>query len=134
MLQTSRSFLQVQIGCNQASSFDCFYTSVDNDNGSSLAAHLWCPDSTKLLEFFSHVILNCKNAQVKASFRPEFVNRVDEFVVFEALKLNEIRQIVRLQAKRVEQRLAEKKIKLELDESAVDYLAVRVPSLTFFLR
>ena len=66
---------------------------------------------------------------MKASFRPEFVNRVDEFVVFEALKLNEIRQIVRLQAKRVEQRLAEKKIKLELDESAVDYLAVRVPSL-----
>ncbi len=67
---------------------------------------------------------------MKASFRPEFVNRVDEFVVFEALKLNEIRQIVRLQAKRVEERLAEKKIKLELHESAVDYLAVRVPSST----
>ena len=165
MIQTSRSFLQVHLGCNQASSFDCFsialqlhgssnplefalppnsrssvtkpgvslcYISVDNDNGSSRAAHHWCPDSTKLLEFFSHVILNCKTAQVKASFRPEFVNRVDEFVVFEALKLNEIRQIVRLQAKRVEQRLAEKKIKLELDESAVDYLAVRVPSLTLF--
>ncbi|KAK9904142.1 hypothetical protein WJX75_005374 [Coccomyxa subellipsoidea] len=64
-------------------------------------------------------------AMVKASFRPEFVNRVDEFVVFEALKLNEIRQIVRLQAKRVEERLAEKKIKLELHESAVDYLATK---------
>lgn len=62
--------------------------------------------------------------QVKANFRPEFVNRVDEFVVFEALKLAEIRQIVRLQAKRVEQRLAENKIKLELTEQAVDYLAV----------
>ncbi|CAL8470560.1 g10102 [Coccomyxa elongata] len=64
-------------------------------------------------------------AMVKASFRPEFVNRVDEFVVFEALKLNEIREIVRLQAKRVEARLAEKKIKLQLDESAVDYLATK---------
>ena len=68
----------------------------------------------------------CSGRQVKASFRPEFVNRVDEFVVFEALKLNEIRQIVRLQAKRVEARLAEKKIKLQLDDSAVEYLAVRL--------
>ena len=35
--------------------------------------------------------------QVRTSFRPEFVNRVDDFVVFEALKKNEIKQIVRLQ-------------------------------------
>ncbi len=55
---------------------------------------------------------------------------MDEFVVFEALKLNEIREIVRLQAKRVEARLAEKKIKLQLDESAVDYLAVRTSCCT----
>lgn len=36
-------------------------------------------------------------AQVRANFRPEFVNRVDEFVVFEALKKDEIKHIVRLQ-------------------------------------
>ncbi len=35
--------------------------------------------------------------QVRANFRPEFVNRVDEFVVFEALKKDEIKHIVRLQ-------------------------------------
>lgn len=63
--------------------------------------------------------------QVKAHFRPEFVNRVDDFVVFEALKLSEIKQIVRLQAKRVEDRLKDKKMRLELTDSAVDYLAVR---------
>lgn len=63
--------------------------------------------------------------QVKAHFRPEFVNRVDDFVVFEALKLNEIKQIVRLQAKRVEDRLKDKKMRLELTDPAIDYLAVR---------
>ena len=62
--------------------------------------------------------------QVKAHFRPEFVNRVDDFVVFEALKLNEIKQIVPLQAKRVEDRLRDKKMRLELTDSAIDYLAV----------
>ena len=62
---------------------------------------------------------------MKAHFRPEFVNRVDDFVVFEALKLGEIKQIVRLQAKRVEDRLKDKKMRLELTDSAVDYLAVR---------
>ena len=67
--------------------------------------------------------------QVRASFRPEFVNRVDEFVVFEGLRLEQIRQIVRLQAKRVEQRLEDQKIHLELTDAAVDYLAVRAPCL-----
>ena len=61
---------------------------------------------------------------MKSHFRPEFVNRVDDFVVFEALKLGEIKQIVRLQAKRVEDRLKDKKMRLELTDSAVDYLAV----------
>ena len=36
---------------------------------------------------------------VRAHFRPEFVNRIDEFVVFDPLREGEIRQIVRLQAR-----------------------------------
>jgi ATP-dependent Clp protease ATP-binding subunit ClpB len=36
-------------------------------------------------------------SQVQAHFRPEFVNRVDEFVVFQPLQLSQIKQIVRLQ-------------------------------------
>ncbi len=39
-------------------------------------------------------------AQVHAHFRPEFVNRVDEFVVFQPLQLGQIKQIVRLQVRR----------------------------------
>lgn len=62
-------------------------------------------------------------AAVRSHFRPEFVNRVDEFVVFDGLSQSQIASIVRLQAKRVADRLASKKIKLDLDESAVEYLA-----------
>ena len=63
-------------------------------------------------------------AQVRANFRPEFVNRIDEYIVFEGLKREQIKQIVRIQARRVAERLAIKKISLELKDSAVDYLAV----------
>lgn len=62
--------------------------------------------------------------QVRANFRPEFVNRIDEYIVFEGLKREQIKQIVRIQAKRVADRLAAKKISLELKDSAVDYLVV----------
>ncbi len=50
-------------------------------------------------------------------FRPEFINRIDEFIIFQGLKKDQIRSIVRLQAARVEKRLAERKIALELRES-----------------
>jgi len=64
-------------------------------------------------------------SQVRSHFRPEFINRIDEFIVFQGLQKNQIQAIVRLQADKVKQRLAEKKIKMELHESAVEYLANR---------
>lgn len=64
-------------------------------------------------------------SQVRIHFRPEFINRIDEFIVFQGLQKNQIQAIVRLQADKVKQRLAEKKIKMELHESAVEYLANR---------
>jgi ATP-dependent Clp protease ATP-binding subunit ClpB len=60
---------------------------------------------------------------VRSHFRPEFVNRIDEFIVFQGLDRQQIGTIVRLQAKRVADRLASRKIKLELDDSAVEWLA-----------
>jgi len=60
---------------------------------------------------------------VRSHFRPEFVNRIDEFVVFEALKRDQVAAIVRLQVKRVQERLAPKKITLSLEDSAVEYLS-----------
>eukprot|EP01025_Chloroclados_australasicus_P006761 TRINITY_DN12160_c0_g1_i3.p1 TRINITY_DN12160_c0_g1~~TRINITY_DN12160_c0_g1_i3.p1 ORF type:complete len:978 (-),score=157.34 TRINITY_DN12160_c0_g1_i3:403-3336(-) len=62
-------------------------------------------------------------AQVRVNFRPEFVNRIDEFIIFEPLRQDQIKQIVRLQTKRLEQRLSERKLYLRLTDNAVDYLA-----------
>ena len=64
-------------------------------------------------------------AQVRGHFRPEFVNRVDEFIVFDALGRRQLESIVRLQAARVQARLAAKKMRMELTDEAVEYLAER---------
>ena len=60
---------------------------------------------------------------VRSHFRPEFINRVDEFVIFDPLEQEQIKSIVRLQAKRVAKRLEDKKMKLVLSEDAINYLA-----------
>jgi ATP-dependent Clp protease ATP-binding subunit ClpB len=60
---------------------------------------------------------------LRRSFRPEFLNRVDEVVVFHALEKNELRQIVDIQLARLRKRLEERKIELELTDKARDYFA-----------
>ena len=61
--------------------------------------------------------------QVRAHFRPEFVNRVDEYIVFEPLRKQQIERIVRLQIARVATRLAGRKMGLKLTDAAVAHLA-----------
>ncbi len=56
-------------------------------------------------------------------FRPEFLNRVDEVVVFHALGRAEIRAIVGLQLQRVARTAAAQDVQLEFDDSLVDHLA-----------
>jgi ATP-dependent Clp protease ATP-binding subunit ClpB len=60
---------------------------------------------------------------MRTSFRPEFLNRIDEMIIFHPLQKSELRQIVQLQVKRLEQRLADRKMSLKLSESALDFLA-----------
>jgi len=60
---------------------------------------------------------------MRTSFRPEFLNRIDEIIIFHALQKSELRHIVQLQTKRLEQRLADRKISLKLSEAALDFLA-----------
>ncbi|MGB5959074.1 MAG: ATP-dependent chaperone ClpB [Coleofasciculaceae cyanobacterium] len=60
---------------------------------------------------------------MRSSFRPEFLNRIDEVIIFHALKKEQLRYIVSLQIQRLEQRLAERKMSLKLSESALDFLA-----------
>jgi ATP-dependent Clp protease ATP-binding subunit ClpC len=61
--------------------------------------------------------------KLEESFRPEFLNRVDKVVVFEPLTADEIKEIVKLHLSDLEERLKEKKLKLELNTAALDYLA-----------
>ena len=63
--------------------------------------------------------------QLKHHFRPEFLNRVDEVIVFHALAEAHLKKIVRIQLKLLRKRLAERKMDIQLSEAAVDHL-VRV--------
>ncbi len=60
---------------------------------------------------------------VRASFRPEFLNRVDEVILFHRLRRKDMGQIVHIQLKRLEALLADRKIVLDLDGDAVEWLA-----------
>ncbi len=60
---------------------------------------------------------------LKGFFRPEFINRLDEIIVFHALGKEQIRQIVDIQLKRLQERLSERHIVLQLDDKAKDWLA-----------
>ena len=56
-------------------------------------------------------------------FRPEFINRIDETVVFHSLGADQIRHITSLQIEKIKNRLAEKDYHIELTDKALDYLA-----------
>ncbi len=60
---------------------------------------------------------------VRAHFRPEFINRLDEIVVFDRLTRGDMTGIVTIQMKRLEQRLAGRNIVLDLDAGALKWLA-----------
>ncbi|MGQ9838613.1 MAG: ATP-dependent chaperone ClpB [Cyanobacteriota bacterium] len=62
-------------------------------------------------------------AMLRRHFRPEFLNRVDELIIFHALTKPQIRQIVGLQMRRVEQLLSDQQIEIILTEEAKDYMA-----------
>ena len=65
---------------------------------------------------------NKVNALLKQSFRPEFLNRLDEIVFYKPLKKNEISKILELLIKDLERRLEDKHINLKLTDSAKEYL------------
>jgi ATP-dependent Clp protease ATP-binding subunit ClpB len=61
--------------------------------------------------------------EVKRTFRPEFLNRIDELIMFKPLSKSEIREIVRLQFNQVIQKLADNEISISITDSAVDLIA-----------
>ncbi len=60
---------------------------------------------------------------MRSSFRPEFLNRIDEIIIFHSLNKAELREIVKLQVQRLEKRLSDRKMSLKLSDSALDFLA-----------
>ena len=63
--------------------------------------------------------------KLKTFFKPEFINRLDEIIVFHPLKKEEIRKIVDIELNRLQKRVKEKNISIEMQESAKEWLAER---------
>ena len=63
------------------------------------------------------------NILLRQTFRPEFLNRIDEIVMFQQLGRKHIHSIIKLQLERVQSRLNDRKITLNFDDSALDFLA-----------
>ena len=62
-------------------------------------------------------------AELKKQFRPEFINRIDEIIVFHKLTENETNQIIRIMLDKVKSRLKEQNINIDFDESIIKYVA-----------
>jgi ATP-dependent Clp protease ATP-binding subunit ClpB len=80
-----------------------------------------------VVDFTQTIVLMTSNIQsqddLKRFFRPEFINRLDEVLTFDALTRDQIRDIVGVQVARLATHLAEQEIALELTDTAVDALA-----------
>ena len=63
------------------------------------------------------------NDALRGHFRPEFLNRLDDQIIFHSLRRDELRQIVSLQVNRLRQRLMERKLGLSISDNATDWLA-----------
>ena len=60
---------------------------------------------------------------LRSQFRPEFLNRIDEVIIFHGLDKSQLRQIVQIQVSQLAARLGDRKLSLELSEAALDFLA-----------
>ena len=72
--------------------------------------------------------------ELKKTFRPEFINRIDEIIVFHKLTEKEIDQIIDIMLKEVISRMDEQKIRLEVDETAKALIAKQGTDTTYGAR
>jgi ATP-dependent Clp protease ATP-binding subunit ClpB len=81
----------------------------------------------RTVDFRNTVLIMTSNIrsaeQMREHFRPEFLNRIDEIVVFEALDKEQLAEIAELQLERLRARLAERRLSLELTDAAKEVLA-----------
>jgi ATP-dependent Clp protease ATP-binding subunit ClpB len=81
----------------------------------------------RTVDFRNAVVIMTSNLRtledVRASLRPEFINRIDEIVVFEQLSREQLAEIVELQLQKLRERLADRKLELELTDAAKELVA-----------
>ena len=81
----------------------------------------------RTVDFRNTVVIMTSNIrsadELRERFRPEFLNRIDEVVVFEPLTREQLSEIVELQLARLRERLAERKLELEVTDAAKELLA-----------
>lgn len=87
--------------------------------------------ASKITQYFSikdkskdwEVLKEQLNEELKKKFKPEFLNRIDEVIVFKSLELDQIKEIVKIQLKEVEQLVNAQDLEISFDEKVIDYLA-----------
>ncbi len=89
---------------------------------SNLGSHYLLEGITETGEFMGSVRDEVM-AELRKAFRPEFLNRVDEIVLFKPLLIEQIKQIIELQLEGLRKRLAERKIGVILTDAAKEYIA-----------
>jgi ATP-dependent Clp protease ATP-binding subunit ClpB len=87
--------------------------------GSQLIAEVAADDSAAVWERVREGVL----AELRANFRPEFLNRVDDIILFSRLDRTQLREIVEIQLRGVRDRLAARKLTLRITEQAIDAIA-----------
>ena len=67
-------------------------------------------------------IKNVVDVELKKFLKPEFLNRLDEIIIFQNLELNELKEIAKIQLKDLENRLIKKDLNLQITDEAIDHL------------
>ncbi|MDC3171066.1 AAA family ATPase [Prochlorococcus sp. AH-716-E13] len=67
-------------------------------------------------------IKNVVNVELKKFFKPEFLNRLDEIIIFQNLELNELKDIAKIQLKNLENRLTKKDLNFQITDEAINHL------------
>ncbi|MDD5687944.1 MAG: ATP-dependent chaperone ClpB [Elusimicrobia bacterium] len=90
---------------------------------SNLGSELYQNTASQVLEFMEKEIKEKLMAVLKRYFRPEFLNRIDEIIIFHYLAMEHIKKIVDLQLELINKQLLDKKITINLTDKAKDFVA-----------
>jgi ATP-dependent Clp protease ATP-binding subunit ClpB len=105
---------------------------------SNIGSHLIQAEFEKLNESNVEALVESTRLKVfdllRQNIKPEFLNRIDEVIVFTPLFKDDIKQIVNLQFKQIQNRLANSRLKISITEAAIDWLATQGYNPTFGAR